>query len=317
MIAVLPKFLIPTREHASTKYEISLSIPSLFLWVKLKNVFLSPWRFVDQKRRKTSLCQDRRLRLTITRKGSFHWSAALNRSSCNSYKMGVWKGKNFLKRREKVFTFHTSNNCTWEIFWEGVWKEKDFLIKKEKVFTFHTSKNCTWDIWKWSPQQQQEEEEEQRFPLPDLSSAPQITRKGSFHWSAAWNIARKIWYINGTFRKEIGPQIEKFLLLQTHFEIKFLPFHTHFGKSFLPFLTPFETKFLPFHTPFETKYLPFHIPFETKFSLFTPLKTVIGWFKVVPPPQQQQQQEQHRVFDLTASPQIEPHTDTIQFPNMD
>ena len=37
---------------------------------------------------------------------------------------------------------------------------------------FHTPKNCTWAIEKWSPQQQQEEEE-QRFPLPDLSAAPQ------------------------------------------------------------------------------------------------------------------------------------------------
>ncbi len=49
------------------------------------------------------------------------------------------------------------------------------------------------------------------------------TRKGYFHWSAAWKIV---------------------------FLTKFLPFHTHFETKFLPCHTPFWTIFLPCHTPF-------------------------------------------------------------------
>ena len=52
-------------------------------------------------------------------------------------------------------------------------------------FSFSHPQNCVWENEKWSSQQQ--EEEQQRFPLPDLSAAPQIKtqqyRKELFHSS--------------------------------------------------------------------------------------------------------------------------------------
>ncbi len=53
-------------------------------------------------------------------------------------------------------------------------------------YSFSHPKNCIWENEKLSPQQQ-EEQQQQRFPLPDLSAAPQIKtqqyRKELFHSS--------------------------------------------------------------------------------------------------------------------------------------
>ncbi len=54
-----------------------------------------------------------------------------------------------MRKKEKVFIFHTPNNCTWEIFLgRGVKREKlfekgvekEFFLAKKKSFTIHASK---------------------------------------------------------------------------------------------------------------------------------------------------------------------------------
>ncbi len=61
----------------------------------------------------------------------------------------------------------------------GVKRERLFE-KKEKSFYFSHLKKLYIGHLKMVPPQQQQQEEEERFPLPDLSAAPQIKRKEAF-----------------------------------------------------------------------------------------------------------------------------------------
>ena len=120
------KFLIPhpwAREHKRRNisfYSIPLSMTKAWAgkqtWSSM-HLFLSLWRLVDQKRRKTSLCQDRRLRLTIKilfqAGGNYCCSLYFPLPSVNN---GIW-----MKEREKRAKMTNISQICFA-FWLFLWE---------------------------------------------------------------------------------------------------------------------------------------------------------------------------------------------------
>ncbi len=99
--------------------------------------FLYDW-LVDQKRRKTSLCQDRRLRLTIKKEGSrqgWGWKQLLLRLASKLRAQSVaLKIQNFFvggeggRAKEKVGHFRKRKEEVWKIYGEAKCGDRFFFV---------------------------------------------------------------------------------------------------------------------------------------------------------------------------------------------
>ncbi len=103
----------------------------------------------------------------------------------NLLRRGVKREILFENKKKEVITFHTSNNCLWEIFWEGVWKGKDFLRKNEKSFYFSLLKKLYMGHLKMVP------------PPPTTTTRTTL----SSSWSVGFAADKK--------RKKVGNAVDK------------------------------------------------------------------------------------------------------------
>ena len=177
----------------------------------------------------------------------------------------------------KILTLYTL--LSHRRFWFESLCPKPFFHYYWRLF-WHKLSTASWLRWTWC----------WFVCIHSLWKKPYQTSKGSFHWSAAWNIVRKIWHINGLFRNEIDPQILRSFCLYTP------PFETFFASTH-----PFWDKVFASTHPFWDKALAYTHPFWV--LAFTHPKKLYLVRSIIVPPQQEKEQR-FLLPDLSAAPQI-------------